>query len=82
MSLSTQIGVPNANTDKKERLITDEVESNNVETRLLGDLWLEELRKGCEEAREMFGIELNVDWRYPNETEVQTDGKAVDPGTE
>ena len=78
----TQIGVPNANTDKKERLITDEVESNNVETRLLGDLWLEELRKGCEEAREMFGIELNVDWRYPNETEVQTDGKAVDPGTE
>ena len=78
----TQIGVPNANTDKKERLITDEVESNNVETRLLGDLWLEELRKGCEEARDMFGITLNVEWRYPNETEVQTDGQAVDTGTE
>ena len=77
----TQIGVPNANTDKKERLITDEVESNNVETRLLGDLWLEELKKGCEEARDMFGITLDVDWRYPME-EVEDDGQAVDPGAE
>lgn len=77
----TQIGVPNANTDKRERLITDEVTSNNVETRLLGDLWLEELKKGCKEARAMFGIELDVDWRYDMEGGAENDAN-LDPGTD
>lgn len=59
----TKIGIPNANTDKKERLITDEVNANNVETRNLPELWLESLQKGCKEANAMFGININVDWR-------------------
>ena len=75
----TQIGVPNANTDKRERLITDEVTSNNIETRLLGDLWLESLQAGCAEASEMFGIRMSVDWRYQME-EVTADDSAVDTG--
>lgn len=75
----TQIGIPNANTDKRERLITDEVESNNVETRLLGDLWLESLQAGCKEAEAMFGIQLSVDWRYKMEGGAP-DGQAVDSG--
>ena len=60
---ATEVGIPNANTDKKERLITDEVNANNFETRSKCELWLEELQKGCKEASEMFGIELSVDWR-------------------
>lgn len=59
----TKIGIPNANTDKKERLITDEVNSNNVETRNLPELWLESLQQGCKEANAMFGINISVDWR-------------------
>lgn len=59
----TKVGIPNANTDKKERLISDEVNANNVETRNLPELWLESLRQGCEEAHNMFGIDLSVDWR-------------------
>ena len=59
----TKIGIPNANTDKKERLITDEVNSNNVETRNLPELWLESLQHGCKEANAMFGINISVDWR-------------------
>lgn len=59
----TDIGIPNANTQKRERLITDEVNSNNFETKAKCALWLDELRKGCEAARDMFGIELAVDWR-------------------
>ena len=59
----TAIGIPNANTDKKERLIVDEVNANNFETQANCAQWLEELQKGCKKAREMFGIEISVDWR-------------------
>lgn len=59
----TDIGIPNANTQKKERLIIDEVNANNFETRSKCVLWLSELKKGCAQARDMFGIDLSVDWR-------------------
>lgn len=63
----TDIGIPNANTDKRERLITDEVNANNVETATRCELWLEELKKGCEKVKSMFGVEISVDWRVePN----------------
>ena len=61
----TDIGIPNANTDKRERLITDEVNANNVETVTKSALWLEQLQESCAQAREMFGIDLSVDWRFP-----------------
>jgi hypothetical protein len=60
----TEVGIPNANTDKKERLITDEVNANNIETRSKCDLWLEELKESCAKVRDMFGIKLDVNWRY------------------
>ena len=66
---NTDIGIPNANTDKKERLITDEVQANNTETSSKCALWLEELQKVCEKTRAMFGIEISVDWRVKPETE-------------
>ena len=61
----THIGIPNANTDKRERLVTDEVNANNVETFSKCALWLEELQEGCRKANDMFGIEMAVDWRVP-----------------
>lgn len=77
----TDIGLPNANTSKKERLITDEVNANNVETYTRAEMWLEELRKGCEDARNMFGIDLDVEWRVdPKEGGELDAGEAVDPG--
>lgn len=60
----TDIGIPNANTDKRERLISSEVEANNVETASKCELWLETLQKGCRKASDMFNIELDVEWRY------------------
>lgn len=41
----TDIGIPNANTDKRERLITDEVNSNNAETLSKCALWLDQCQK-------------------------------------
>ena len=77
----TKIGIPNSNSDKRERMITDEVNSNNVETEILGASWLEELKKRCKEAREMFGIQMDVDWRFKPE-EVQNDDQTIDTGSD
>lgn len=64
----TEIGIPNANTDKAERLITDEVNANNVETATRCELWLESIRKGIKKANSMYGLDLSVDWRVnPNQ---------------
>lgn len=64
----TKIGLPNANTDKKERLTTDEVNANNGETLALADLWLETINRECAKARKMFGLkEFSAEWRIdPN----------------
>ena len=63
-AFDTDIGIPNANTDKKERLITDEVNSNNIETLSKCSLWLEELKESCNKCNAMFGLTLGVDWRF------------------
>ena len=74
----TAIGIPNANTDKRERLNQDEVNANNFETRANCMLWLDELKKSCRLARDMFpGLVLDVDWRRELK-EVLTDENAVD----
>lgn len=63
----TEIGIPNANTDKRERLITDEVNANNAETATMCELWLETLRKGIDKANEMYKLSIEVGWRIdPN----------------
>lgn len=59
----TRIGIPNSNTEKKERMIVDEVNANNFDTRSNCHMWLESLQKGCRTASNMFGINLSVDWR-------------------
>ena len=66
----TEIGIPNANTDKRERLISDEVNANNVETATRCELWLETLRTGLDKANNMFGLSLAVDWRVNPKTEI------------
>ena len=67
---ANEIGIPaNLATEKKERTISAEVEANDVETYGRAAAWLESLQAGCEKARELFGIELSVDWRVdPMET--------------
>lgn len=62
---ATDIGLPNANTDKRERLISDEVNANNVETMTRCDMWLETIREGFDQGNELFNLGLNVDWRVP-----------------
>lgn len=73
----TEIGIPNANTDKRERLIADEVNANNVETATRCELWLETLRKGIKKAKAMFNLDLSVDWRVNPKTDIEDGWKGV-----
>lgn len=61
---NTRIGIPNANTQKRERLITDEVKANDVDTHTLVYLWLDTLRDGLERVNKRFGLNLGVQYKY------------------
>lgn len=67
----TDIGIPNANTDKRERLITDEVNANNVETAIRCEFWLEQIKKAVEETNAMFNTDISVDWRVNPKTDIE-----------
>ncbi len=60
----TRIGVPNANTDKRERLISDEVNANNVETHILADMWMDSIQDGIKKVKDRFEVEIKCEWRY------------------
>lgn len=60
----TAIGIPNANTEKRERMLTDEVNANNIETQSRCELWLESLKKSAAETNAMFNTKITVDWRH------------------
>lgn len=77
MKFDNEIGIPTTNTQKKERLITDEANSAITESRTKAQLWLDELQNCCRKVQSMFGINLWVDWRRePEENEINsnTDG--------
>lgn len=60
----TEIGIPNANFEKTERLITNEVNANNTETRSKADLWLDQMKDGMIRANKMFDLDLGVRLRF------------------
>lgn len=78
----TDIGIPNANTDKKERLVTDEINANNVETASKCELWLESIKKGVKQANTMYGLSLSVDWRVDPKTDIVDNWKEKEGANE
>lgn len=68
---NSMVGIPNANTQKRERLITDEVQANNVEISTLPDVWLESMRTGIEKVNRMFGLNISVSKRYGDENDLR-----------
>ena len=62
-NFDAEIGLPNNPTEKKERLITDEVNANNASTFAKSQLWLDSLKEGIKKANTMFDLELSVEWR-------------------
>lgn len=75
----TEIGIPNANTDKRERLIQDEVNANNIETYSKCAMWLENLQDACKKVNDMFGLSIAVRWRVIPEMGGASDGGNIEP---
>ena len=54
------LGLNNANTDKKERMITDEVNANNELIEMFLWVMLNTRQEACREIKEKFGIDVQV----------------------
>lgn len=59
----TFLGINNANTEKRERLITDEVEANNDHIDLSADCLLKSRERAVEEINKIFGTNITVKLR-------------------
>lgn len=59
----TFLGVNNANMDKRERLVTNEVEANNQQVQASEDVMLKARERACELINKMFGLNIKVSRR-------------------
>lgn len=53
--------------DKKERMITSEVDAGNAETFIRSEVWIESLKTSCEKVNKMFGLQLSPVLNRPDQ---------------
>lgn len=58
----TMLGIENANMDKKERLVADEVNANNQQVIASRNIWLSERKKAIEELNKKFNLNASVEF--------------------
>ena len=75
----TAIGMPNSNYEKRERLLVDEINANNSQTRALADVWMETIKHGMDVANNMFGLSLDI--RYKQDMEVMRNDNTLNNRT-
>lgn len=75
--LLTMIGINNANTDKKERLITDEVNANNEYIDMNVSFMLEVRKLACKQINEMFGLNVDVRLRGDEDGSIHVDDETT-----
>ena len=75
----TAIGLPNSNYEKRERLLVDEINANNSQTRALADVWMEMIKHGMDVANDMFGLSLDI--RYKQDLEAMRNDNDIDNRT-
>ena len=63
----TFLGINNANTEKRERLITDEVTANNTHIDLSAECFLKARQRAAEEMNKIFGCSCSVERRERKE---------------
>lgn len=56
----TFLGINNANMDKRERLVDDEVQANNEQVKASEDVMLKARQEACKRINKMFGLNISV----------------------
>lgn len=69
----TYFGINNSNTDKRERLITDEANANNQFIDSCAEMFLESRKRACEEINKKFGLNWTVELRNKREVNENVD---------
>ena len=59
----TFLGINNANMDKRERLVDDEVQANNQQIEMSAEVMLKARERACELINKRFGLEVRVSMR-------------------
>jgi len=72
-SFKETVGLDSPGADKKERLITDEVNSNNQSIQTCLQIMLTCRQVACEEINQVFGANVSVDVRRPEISEEEAD---------
>lgn len=74
------IGLPNlAGMEKKERMISDEVNMNNVSTYSRAELWKDNIDKSLLNVNAMFGLNIRCDWKHApdDQTDPEDDDESI-----
>lgn len=79
LMFDTDVGIPNANTEKKERLTDDEVNSNNVETQTKIELIADSLEESAKRVNKMFGTNISFKLKFKESRGgiANVEGKAI-----
>lgn len=73
----TFLGIENSNQDKKERLVVDEVASNNGQIINAREIALNSRRMACEQINKRFDLEVDVIWREGDSTGLQMEADST-----
>lgn len=74
----SMVGIPNSNLQKKERMITDEANMNNFETKALCYVWKEMLDLDMLRINTKYNLSLSVDFRKEADPNAQGDDNSSD----
>lgn len=75
----TFLGLNNANQDKRERLVANEVEANNEQVEACGNVFLKARQEACEKINKLFDLDISVEMRVqPTPTLEETEGGFLD----
>ena len=72
----TAIGLNNANLQKRERLIKDEVNANNEDIKALCSVWLDSMKTGMKKCNAMFNLNLDVKLTWKGEENAGDDQRS------